>query len=116
MISEPIWYVATPYRRFSEGLQSAFEEAAKAVAVLSKLGLNVFSPIVHGHPQSQYGEVDPFDDNLWTTIDQSFIEVAKGLIVVKMTDWNVSLGVTSEIQKFREAGKPVMYMEWKQNG
>jgi hypothetical protein len=40
------------------------------------------------------------------------VDEAKGLVVVKMESWEQSRGVAEEIRKFREQGKPILYMDW----
>ena len=43
-------YLATPYSKYHRGQDEAFIAAANIAGRLIARGLDVFSPIVHGHP------------------------------------------------------------------
>jgi hypothetical protein len=109
---EGFWYIATPYSGYPEGIDAAYEEACKAGAYLIRHGVKVFVPIAHTHPLAVIGSLDPFDHSLWMAQDEPFVDEAKGLIVVMMESWEQSRGIAEEIRKFREQGKPIIYMEW----
>lgn len=106
------WYVATPYSKYPGGLDAAFEEACRATAHLVRQGVKVYSPIAHTHPVAKYGEIDPYSHDIWLPVDRPFMDTAEGLIVVKMTGWDESYGISQEIKVFEAAGKPIKYMEW----
>ncbi len=115
MTREPFWYLATPYSKYDEGMEKAFEDAAKAAASLIKHGIRVFCPIAHTHPLSVHGDIDneAGDLDFWLGVDGPMIDAAVGLIVVKMQGWDTSEGVEEEVRKFREESKPILYMEWE---
>lgn len=105
------FYLATPYSKYTAGLEAAFQEAAKQAAVLTRAGIPVFSPIAHTHPVAIHGNLDPLDHSIWLEADRTFMEAARGIIVCKMQGWDESYGVKFEIEAFERMGKPVFYME-----
>ncbi len=112
MTREPFWYLATPYSGYPDGIEAAFQEASAAAASLIERGIRVYCPIAHTHPIAIYGNLDPKDHSIWLPADGPFMDAAAGLIVVQMKGWEESKGITEEIIRFREAGKPVLNMEW----
>ncbi len=111
---EPFWYLATPYSGYPNGIKAAFEEASRAAASLIERGVRLYCPIAHTHPIAIYGNLDPKDHSIWLPADGPFMDAAMGLIVVQMETWELSKGIGAEIKRFREAAKPVLYMEWKE--
>lgn len=105
-------YVGTPYSKYHRGIEAAYVEACKAAAALIKSGFNVFCPIAHTHGPAIFGGIDPLDHTIWMDADAPFIQGASALVVVKMTGWEESFGLQQEIQAFKAAGKPVLYMDW----
>lgn len=104
------FYLATPYARYREGHNAAFEEACKQAAILMQAGLPVFSPIAHSHPISLHGEFENTEHEFWMNVDRPFMDAAHGIIVCMMDGWQASRGVKYEIQTFERAGKPVHWM------
>jgi hypothetical protein len=43
--------------------------------------------------------------------DRPFMDLCHMLVVVTMDGWKKSRGVTEEIETFRKAGKPILYMD-----
>jgi hypothetical protein len=108
----PYWYIATPYSKYPAGLDAAFWEAVRIRAELVRLSIPNFVPIVHSHTVAIEGRFDPRSHALWMEDDQPFIDVAGGLIVVKLEGWEGSTGIALERLAFRKAGKPELWMEW----
>ena len=111
MIDNKLYYLATPYTKFEDGLNMAFAKAAKVAADLIRQGVNVYSPIVHSHPIAAHGNIDPTDHPLWLGIDQAFMERCDGLVVATMNGWTKSKGIRFEIEWFTKAGKSVRYYD-----
>lgn len=105
-------YLATPYTLFDKGLEQAFIEAAEITAKLLKRGLFVFSPIAHSHCVASHGAMDPKDHALWMPLDMAILDRCDALLVVMMPGWRESRGVTEEIARATETGKPVTYLSW----
>lgn len=103
-------YLASPYSRYSGGTENAFREAAEATAALIGAGHKVFSPIVHSHIIAQAGNFDPLDCAMWLEQDEPFMEAAAGIVVLMLEGWDRSVGVTHEINRFAEMGKPIVLM------
>lgn len=104
------WYLATPYSKYEGGIEEAFLEAARQASLLIDSGIPVFSPICHSHPIAIEGGIDPLDHLVWLDVDAPMMRAAHGLIVCKMPGWLDSYGVSVEIEAFRDADKPIIYM------
>lgn len=106
------YYLGSPYSKYPEGLEAAFQEVSKAAGLLIKAGHKVYSPIAHTHPVAIHSGLDPLDHSIWLPADEPFMHGAGGLVVLKMTSWRVSYGLSVEIETFNKLRKPVEYMEW----
>ncbi len=110
MTREPFWYLATPYNGHPHGLEAAFQEASRVAANLIQRGIRIFCPIAHCRSLEIYGSLSG-DTEFWLSVDGPMMDAAVGLIVLKMRGWTESEGIKAEIKRFREAAKPVLYME-----
>ena len=104
-------YLATPYSRFRGGIDEAFVAACRVAAELVKKGVSVYSPIAHTHPIAVHGGIDPLDHDLWLKFDAAMMAVADCCVVAMLPSWRSSRGIGIEIASFREAGKPVFYLD-----
>lgn len=107
----PLCYLATPYSKFERGIEAAFEEAARITAALIRSGVKVYSPIVHCHPPSVIGGIDPLDHTIWIPFDEAMMDAAPVLIVAHMPGWAESFGVAHEIAFFEKRGKPIFDLD-----
>lgn len=106
-----LFYLATPYSKYAEGLDAAYKMACDNAAFLLKRGVPVFSPIAHTHSIAQsMPEVDPRDSLFWLDTDWPMLDAATGLIVVEAPGWEESHGVTQELKYARRHAKPVFGM------
>lgn len=105
------WYLATVYSKHPGGLDEAFRMAARTAALLIRAGARVYSPIAHTHPVAIEGGIDPYDHGIWLPADKPFVDAARGLIVLRTPGWLDSKGIAWEIGEFKEAGKPIVYMD-----
>ena len=109
-----LWYLASPYSNYeggdAGGRELAWLHAAEATALLTRAGVPVFSPIVHSHPLATVCGLD-LTHVEWLAADLPFMDAAKGCIVLRLPGWDDSAGVTFEMRYFRDAGKPVVYMD-----
>ena len=105
-----LYYLATPYTLYPTGRDAAYRMACRESAVLIKAGLVIYSPIAHSHPISIYGGVDPLDWQLWMRQCRAMLPRVSGLIALKASSWETSLGMQEEIRIMRELGKPVIMM------
>src|SRR5215831_7469596 len=104
-------YLATPYRKYKDGLSDAFVDAARLAGQLTLMGINVYSPIVHGHPLSVYGGVPDSDYDIWMPLNAKMCRYADCLIVGTLEGWDMSKGVQEEINWFKEDDKTIYYVD-----
>ncbi len=111
-IAPSFWYVATPYSKYPGGMEEAFKQACIAAAEMLRLQIPLFCPIAHTHSIAMEGKLERANHDFWLPADQPMIDAAGGIIVVEMENWQESVGVLYEIKEFKEAGKPVRFLEW----
>jgi hypothetical protein len=109
--TEKLIYLATPYSKWSEGLTMAFVEACRLTAKLLQQGYKVYSPIAHTHPIATYGNVDPYDHDVWLPFDKAIMDRADVILVATFDGWRESKGVKFEIETFAAAGKPIRFID-----
>lgn len=111
----PFWYMATPYTRFPAGHEAAYIEASKAAGLLLKAGVPIFPaiPSVHRAAQQTPG-LDPTDGEFWYRVLLPYLRLSFGLIIVKMSAWDTSVGIGREQVDTDRDRKPILYMEWPQ--
>lgn len=110
MAEETFWYLASPYTKYPGGWHEAFEAAAYNAALLVDKGINIFSPITHSHPMAMRGEISPDNADAWKALDEPFVRLAHGLIILKLDGWDTSDGVTNEFTSFINRLLPIIYM------
>jgi hypothetical protein len=106
-----LFYVATPYSRYEGGIEQAYIDACKLTGKLLKEGWRCYSPIAHTHGIAIHANLDPLDHNIWLPFDEAIMGKADGLIVAMMEGWAESKGVAHEIEFFKKAGKPIVYLD-----
>lgn len=99
-------YLATPYSKYPDGLDAAFEMACKAAGILIRAGVPTFCPIAHSHPIAKLAEIDPFSHDIWLPADAPLMANASALVVYKAETWEQSFGIQEERKAFKAAGKP----------
>lgn len=104
------WYVATPYSRYPDGTEAAFEEACRVAGWLIANRVHVYAPITATHPIAINALLDPFDHDLWLPADEPMMDAARGLIVVEMKGWEESYGMKVEQARFITVGKPIIHL------
>lgn len=110
-----LFYLASPYTKYHEGVDAAFSAVCKQAAFLKNNGIDVFSPIAHSHPISVHGQLgsySPGDSEYQNLLewDKKFIDRCDGIIVCMMDGWQESYGVKWEMEQFSKQGKPIFYM------
>lgn len=108
----PFVYLATPYSKYPAGQEAAYRDASMAAAVLIRKNIPVFCPIAHTHPIAVYGGIDLLDLSIWLPADKPFIDLAGAITVVMMQGWEISNGITHEIEAFRRQSKPIFKLTW----
>jgi len=110
-------YLGSPYSLYEHGHDKAAAFASEAAGYLMLRGFSVFAPIPHGHFITSTEALPP-DWPFWKRQCEPFIDAASALVVLKLDGWRDSVGLTYEIARFHEAGKPIVYvtMEELANG
>jgi hypothetical protein len=103
-------YLATPYSKYHAGQQKAFEDAASLAGRIVNRGVFVFSPIAHGHPMFQFGEV-PNNQVLWGKFNGLFEAACGAILMAQMDGWRQSQGMSDERHKFWKANKPIFFLD-----
>lgn len=105
------WFIATPYSKHPDGLDAAFLAACKARGLLLKHGIPCYSPIAHSHPVAVACGLDPRDLSIWLPCEAPMRTNACGIIMLREVSWDTSTGMKHEWDEFRDAGKPVVWMD-----
>jgi nucleoside 2-deoxyribosyltransferase len=109
-------YLACPYSSPDESVRRERHHAANiAAAALMNKGYVVFSPISMSHPIAKACTL-PGDWEFWERQDVAFLEWADELHVLRAAGWASSTGVAAEIRRFREMGKPVLFIDIPERG
>lgn len=112
MPASTLAYLATPYTKYEGGnIELAFRDAARIAAALLLAGINIYSPIAHCHPLSQYGDIDALDRDFWLKYQESMMARCDVLIVAEMKGWKESIGVKHEIAFFLRAHKTIFQLD-----
>lgn len=112
--SEGLWYMASTYTIHPSGHDEAFVMACEAATWLMENQVSVFSPIVHGHSISVIGGLEECSHAYWMAVDEPFMDVCDGLIVLKTDNWESSYGIVHEIVYMKAQEKPIVYLDWPQ--
>ena len=89
--------------------QHRYEYTEKRVSEFLSKGELVYSPIVHCHNMSVRYSL-PKEYKFWQNIDRHMIDLCEGVYVLMMEDWELSEGITDEINYAMDLGKPVTYI------
>jgi hypothetical protein len=104
-------YLASPYSKYSAGLDQATIDISKIAGALIAAGIPVYSPIAHFHTIAEHAGMDKLDYKIWLPINVAMICAAELLRVAQMPGWYESYGTKVEIETFVEQGKPVLYLD-----
>ena len=106
-----LYYLASPYSKYPEGMEAAFQKISQIAGGLVKEGYKVYVPIAHSHPIAVYGDVSLESHDIWLPFDEAIMKKCDGIIVAKMESWEKSYGVNWEIKWFKERGMEPEYLE-----
>ena len=102
-------YIASPYSHKDPNvMHNRYEKVKGFTAACMREGLNVYSPIVHGHAIAESHDL-PTDWQFWKDQCLSMLRVADRMIVLQMNGYKESVGVRAEIEFCEMAGIPVSY-------
>ena len=106
------WYLSSPYSKYPDGIEAAFQEVCRAAGALIRVGVPVYCPIAHTHPIALHSGTDPMCHKTWLSLDKAFVDTSVGMIICMMPTWESSKGIRQENKWFQEAGKLIMVMRW----
>jgi hypothetical protein len=110
-MSRHYYYLSNPYNGSPSEMRERAQAAAQACATLLRGGVYAWSPIVHNHAMMAFSDFSLEERReLLLPYDFSLLRAAKGMIVLKLAGWEVSYGVTREIELCEELGLPVWYL------
>lgn len=104
-------YLATPYTKYEQGIEAAFQMACRHAGEFLRLKFPVFCPIAHSHPISEYGGMSAKDHGIWMPLDFAFLDSSFALVVALEPGWQESYGVQEEIKYFKKLNKPTYYWQ-----
>lgn len=102
------WYLAGPYSKLDH--EQANKAHCEAAALLTEMGITVFSPIGHGHSIATTGGLGFRDAEWWLDECYPFAKAAKGCIILTLDGWKESYGTTQETNWFLMMDKPIVFM------
>lgn len=106
-------YLTCPYTHDEqEVMLERTKESTRVAAELMMDGYNVFSPLTHSHPISEWMPHEyQTDADFWLERDLEFMELTDELFVLCLDGWKESTGVAREIMEATKKGIPVIYLE-----
>lgn len=105
-------YLASPYSHASPTVrQERYEAARDYTAQCIHEGQRIFSPIVYAHELAIFHNL-PFTADYWEQFNREMILAAGKVRVLKLSGWDLSLGVRSEIALATGLSIPVEYIPW----
>lgn len=108
---QKLTYLACPYSHESRRLrQERFEAANLAAGYLMRAGHVVFSPISHTHPIVEACDL-PKGWDYWREFDEAYLQCAGKLVVLTISGWQHSIGVSAEIAIAREIGLSIYKLD-----
>lgn len=109
-MSEPFWYLASPYSKYPLGTEAAYRDVCALAARLFKAGIPVYSPIAHTHAIAVIGGLDGHFEQ-WKRFDEAMIAASCGVIVAMLEGWRESAGIAAEIAICKRQRKPTRYCD-----
>ena len=104
-------YLATPYTKYATGHEMAFRDAARLASRIQELGINVYSPIVHGHPMCSHGVLPAADYSVWRLVNLVMMKRTDALLIGQLPSWTYSSGIRDEVHEFKMQHKPIFYID-----
>jgi hypothetical protein len=105
------YYLATPYTKYTSGLDDAAWDASKVASRVMKRGVAVFCPVSHCHQIALAGRISLVDAEFWMRMQKPIMEIATGILVAGLDGWRDSAGIEKELEWFRRAGRVRFLMD-----
>lgn len=108
-------YLASPYTDPDPMVREMrYLRTAEVLVTMLKLGLAVYSPIVHCHELAKIWDL-PKDVPFWEAYNATMLSNAKSLSVLRLDGWSRSAGVRGEIALATQLGKSITYIPGDMN-
>ena len=95
--------------------QTRFEQLSRASAELTNDGYLTTCLIAQTHPLDQAIKAQPdgrvISDDEWATLERRHIDMCDRMVVIKLPNWERSVGTKREIDYCKSIGKPIDYIE-----
>lgn len=103
-------YIASPYiHSNSEIQQGRVDAVARYTAHLYIAKSTAFSPIVHSNALREQAEF-PITWDWWQFHDEHILKLCSSMHILMLNGWEMSVGVTAEIEIARENNIPTTYI------
>lgn len=107
MNNQGFYYLASPYSHPDKEVRHfRYELTEEALAWLLEQKLWTYSPIVHCHNMARRLAM-PTDAAFWQDYNHTMMRSAQEILVLKIDGWDVSVGVTEELQYANNNGLAV---------
>lgn len=113
-----ILYLAGPYSHPDpDTREERYRRITAVAAELVSRGWIVYSPLTMTHPIDQLlaGHSATLGSEYWVNFDEAFMEFCSAIAVVMIEGWDKSTGVAREVKFFKERGRPVHYLRFKED-
>jgi Domain of unknown function (DUF1937) len=119
-----LWYLATPYNSWGGGRTDAFLMAARYAGMLTEMGVPIFSPVCHFHPQARWVPKPEPSDKIYVEANQRFLIRCYGILIITMEGWRNSENIKAELSYFNPALQfhldpddlEKYHVEWRRRG
>jgi hypothetical protein len=112
MVAIPIWYIATPYSKFTAGIDAAYDEACKIRARFAEERIPAYCPVAELHGVARFvTQADPRDSQFWQTVCNPIMRLCYGMAYVALPGHAESDGMAAERAWFNSIGHPIVYLD-----
>jgi hypothetical protein len=104
-------YLCSPYSHVDPEVKNArYLATLRETAALLKIGLFIYSPIVHCHELARIANL-PTDAEFWKKYNYCMIAAAECVKVLMLDGWRESVGIEGEVIEAQRLGIPVTHIE-----
>lgn len=106
-------YLASPYSHPDPFVrEERYLAAMKEMCAHLKLGIAIYSPIVHCHELAKIDSL-PRDAAFWRAYNFAMLAAAESLWLLMLPGWETSVGCAEEIEEAKRIGIIVLHLEPK---
>lgn len=110
-MNEKLTYIAIPYTdKNKEVINQRIERFCEIDSILNLNGVLTVSPILK-HLLFSYNKKLPTDWNFWKNLSYRLLSSSDILLVIKLDNWENSVGVKAEIDYANSNDIPIFYFE-----